>query len=449
MTQTGHRDDSGIARQFAAAHGRLAATAFFASVFSLGIANAQVGDSPAAAGTERLYDSVNDSVCTVVAVAQDGSHVSRGSGFILKDSGKLVTNAHVLAGLHAAKARCSGRLLDLQRIVKFDRDVDLAVADVGEANVPGLTLSADTTIRPGMQIYVFGSPYGLEGTISPGLASGERVIEGRSYIQISAPIGAGSSGGPVTDGQGAVLGITVASLEVGQNINFAIPADVIDALPDVDMKMADLAAERSEVRTAPVVKAPAVRPGRVVPAGTAAFRGNTFGTPCGDIAATEYERQGQVFLAHRGAIRFKEWYGGTLEWDVDLLGAPARVFYDCDARFGMTQGYYQIRGHDEAVDRIAGVLRSKYGSGIAQTVSEQEAKERGCLFNKSLPGSRFYRPSEWTSWRIDDRFHVDMLECGGRSTMTFLFYSDPVLLVTAARTAESASGETGFRESDL
>lgn len=417
---------------------------------TISTAKAQVADRTASAVTEQLFDSVNASVCTIAAIATDGSYVSRGSGFVLKGSGLLVTNAHVVAGLRKATAKCGGRQLDIRRIVKFDRDIDLAVGEIGAVNVPGLTLAAGTDVRPGAQIYVFGSPFGLEGTITPGLTSGQRVIDGRSYIQISAPISAGSSGGPVTDERGAVLGVAVASLEVGQNINFAIPASVIMELPDVDMQTAELAAERSGVNTVPVVEGPSQPVRRAVAPGTAAFRGNTFGSPCGEVAIAEYQRKRPV-EGNPNKIRFKKWYAGTLELDVNLLGTPATVFYDCDERLGMTAGYYRIRGHTDGVDKIAGVLRSKYGSGVLSPISEGDASQRGCLWNFSIPGSRHYRPSELTSWRVDDRFHIDLLVCGGHSTMTFLFYSDPVLAASVSTSTRERAPQDrpGYEEGDL
>ena len=428
----------------------LIAAGLAAIISASGSANAQSAGQAAAANTEQLYDTVNGSVCTIVAVATDGSHVSRGSGFVLNGSGLLVTNAHVIAGLQNATARCGGQQLDIRRIVKFDRDVDLAIAEIGPVDVPGLTLTAGTDIRPGTPIYVFGSPFGLEGTITPGLASGERTIDGRSYIQVSAPISAGSSGGPVTDEHGAVLGIIVASLEVAQNINFAIPASVIAELPDVDLQPAQLAAQRSDVDTAPVVEAPSVPERRIVTSGTAAFRGNTFGSPCNDVVLAEYQRKEPIGGNPRN-VRFNRAYSGKLQFDVDLLGTPATVYYACDARFGMTEGYYQIRGHAEGVDSIARILRSKYGGGVVRTISEAEARERGCMFNYSLPGSRHYRPSEWQTWRIDDRFHIDLIVCGGRSTTTLLYYRDPALIASAGAVVRASAlpGRPGYKEGDL
>ena len=126
---------------------------------AISAANAQVIGQTASAVTEQLFDSVNGSVCTISATATNGSYVSRGTGFVLKDSGLLVTNAHVVAGLQKATAKCGGQQFDIRRIVKFDRDVDLAVAEIGAVDIPGLELSTGGHIRPGSQIYVFGSPY--------------------------------------------------------------------------------------------------------------------------------------------------------------------------------------------------------------------------------------------------------------------------------------------------
>ena len=60
-----------------------------------------------------------------------------------------------------------------------------------------------------------------------------------------------------------------------------------------------------------------------------------------------------------------------------------------------------------------------------------------------------YRPSELTSWRVDDRFHIDMLVCGGKSTMTFLFYSDPKLVASAVTQGPAAADRPVYEESDL
>ncbi len=88
--------------------------------------------------------------------------------------------------------------------------------------------------------------------------------------------------------------------------------------------------------------------------------------------------------------------------------------------------------------KISDVLRTKYGVGLSNPIAEAEASKMGCRWNYSLPGSRNYRPTERTTWNIDDRLRIDMIECGGASTSTFVFYSDP-LLMQAVREAEDAA----------
>lgn len=85
------------------------------------------------------------------------------------------------------------------------------------------TLGDSDHVRVGDQIVVVGNPEGLEQTVSNGLVSGIREIDHRKLFQISAPISEGSSGSPVFNDRGEVIGVVVSSLESGQNLNFAVP----------------------------------------------------------------------------------------------------------------------------------------------------------------------------------------------------------------------------------
>ena len=155
------------------------------------------GVSAQALSTSELFERVNSSVCTIAAVDADDNLLRRGSGFILQGTQLLVTNAHVLAGFETAEVKCGEQITDVVRITNYDGEVDLVIAQIGAIDVPGLEMSSATNISPGTQVYAFGSPYGLDGTITPGLTSAYRELEGRTYIQISTPISPGSSGGPV------------------------------------------------------------------------------------------------------------------------------------------------------------------------------------------------------------------------------------------------------------
>jgi hypothetical protein len=398
-----------------------------------GEARAQSATQTPSSLTEQLFERVNGSVCTIIAIDEEDNLLRRGSGFILRDSRLLVTNAHVLAGFEQAEVKCGEQSAKVEKITNYDWEVDLVLAETGELDVEGLEISTRSEIKPGTQVYVFGSPFGLEGTISPGLASGQREIHGQTYIQISAPISAGSSGGPVTDDRGSVIAVTVAALELAQNINFALPASVLRKLPNVEMQLADLQLRGQQAQPSERAEAPAL-PERPAASGTAEFRGNPFGSGCGEIAISEYERK-PVMATSKGLIRFKKRYSGELELDVSLFGVPATVFYRCDDQFGMVEGYYKISGHRDTVVEISDVLNTKYGMGSSNPIAEEEATKLGCLWNFSLTGSRSYRPSKRTTWNIDDQLRIDMIMCGGTSKLTFLFYGDP-LLIKAVKRAE-------------
>lgn len=408
-----------------------------------GAAGAQDVSQTASLSTEQLFARVNGSVCTIISVDADQNLVRRGSGFILKDNRLLVTNAHVLAGFDNAEVKCGDHRAPIERITNYDGKIDLLLAQTGELDVEGLELSPRVDIPPGSQVYAFGSPYGLEGTISPGLTSTPRNIMGQRYLQISTPISSGSSGGPVTDATGAVIGVTVATLEVAQNINFALPASAIRALPSVELQPSEITSDLvAATRRAPPRRPPpqpeVAEAQTDIASGAGEFRGFPFGSSCGEIAVSEYERKLSA-SRRKGLTRFNQRYSGTLELDANLLGIPVTVYYRCDERFGMVSGHYEILGYQDTVPQIAEELTSKYGPGRSNPVSEAEAADLGCMWNFSLPGSRFYRPSERTTWFIDDRLRIDLLTCGGSSRRTFVFYGDPVLASVVDRAEDKTS----------
>jgi hypothetical protein len=101
-------------------------------------------------------------------------------------------------------------------------DLDVALVEAQGLTASPLKLEIGSQLSVGDDIYVAGNPAGLEGTFTRGIVSGVRSREG--LLQIDAPISRGSSGGPVVDAYGRVVGITISSISEGQNLNFAIPA---------------------------------------------------------------------------------------------------------------------------------------------------------------------------------------------------------------------------------
>jgi S1-C subfamily serine protease len=163
---------------------------------------------------------------SVVLVTLDGG--CYGSGFfVTKDL--IATNKHVLdcGGRGTVSVAGSRRSFPITASWS-DPQHDLALVRVAGANTQPLVLSARGWPAVGDDIYVAGNPEGLEGTFSRGIVSGLRRNEG--LIQFDASISPGSSGGPVVDGRGQVIGVAVASVKQGQNLNFAVPSQYLRAL---------------------------------------------------------------------------------------------------------------------------------------------------------------------------------------------------------------------------
>jgi len=143
----------------------------------------------------------------------------------------IVTNYHVIRGAVSAEVepQFGGRAVVFE-VVTESADLDLAVLGVtyfdSTAIPTALELSKkDPTI--GSAVYAIGNPQGLRNSISQGIVSGIPEIDGRTWIQTTAPISSGSSGGPLVTTNGSAVGITTMSRRIGQNLNFAVPVSKV------------------------------------------------------------------------------------------------------------------------------------------------------------------------------------------------------------------------------
>jgi S1-C subfamily serine protease len=172
----------------------------------------------------RLVKRVQPAVVTVIAYNARGEALFQGSGFFISPEG-ILTNCHVLAQAVRAEVRTAeGRCYPVKGVVAVDRDWDLVVAAVLTPLEGVLGLSITPAVpEVGERVAVVGSPLGLEQTLSDGVVSAVRRTSSGDYLQISAPVSTGSSGSPVVNMKGEVVGVTALQVIKGQNLNFAVP----------------------------------------------------------------------------------------------------------------------------------------------------------------------------------------------------------------------------------
>jgi Trypsin-like peptidase domain len=148
-----------------------------------------------------------------------------GTGFFVSPDGYLVTNAHVIAGAlnenDFVATATDGTHYFVERIAYVDQDADIAIVKFDCSGVAYLEPDLHDDVAEGQTVLVIGNPEGLQGTVSNGLVAAIR--KDPDLIQITAPISPGSSGSPVLNEDGRVVGVAVANLKEGQNLNFAIP----------------------------------------------------------------------------------------------------------------------------------------------------------------------------------------------------------------------------------
>ncbi len=181
---------------------------------------------PFAGAIAGNIDSVRNGVVTILA---GGSH---GSGFFIDDAGHLLTNAHVVGRADRLQIVLAGGVEATARVLASDprRDVALLKADL--AKTGGLPLRLEPP-AVGAEVYAMGSPLdpSLSATLSKGIVSALRHEDGLNYIQSDVNVMGGSSGGPLLDESGNVVGMTVAGIQAGDvalGLNYFIP--ILEAL---------------------------------------------------------------------------------------------------------------------------------------------------------------------------------------------------------------------------
>lgn len=165
---------------------------------------------------------------------RDGELLATGSGFVAFEKDVIVTNYHVIEEAYRITVQTESEVnFEVPSVVAYDAEKDLAILRADrDTGLQVLPLGVTTEIMKGAKVVAIGSPLGLINSVSTGIYSGFVVEEGQEYLQFSASISSGSSGGALFNEKGEVIGITSASYIEGQNLNLAIPVERVIAMWD-------------------------------------------------------------------------------------------------------------------------------------------------------------------------------------------------------------------------
>jgi hypothetical protein len=180
----------------------------------------------------------NGAIVSIVMSDKDGHPIAQGSGFFINKDGHVLTNYHVIRNGSSAVVKLpDGAFFAVDGVLASDKNRDVAVIKTHGNNFRALALGDSDQLQVGEEVVAIGNPLSLESTVSNGIVSAIRTVEkeGGKFVQITAPISPGSSGGPLFNMAGEVVGITTSHIRGGENLNFAIPINDVKPMLQVQL----------------------------------------------------------------------------------------------------------------------------------------------------------------------------------------------------------------------
>jgi Flp pilus assembly protein TadD len=189
---------------------------------------ALLGPAVSFAGSDSVYRKTAGSVAVVTAYNKAGQPLTEGSGFIASEDGAVVTNYHVVGIAKAIKVRTGGRVLDVKGVIYGDKDNDLVILSTRGKDMPAVRPGDSGKMRAGEKVYIVSGSEDSGVMIYEGIFKGTGThIRGRKALEISAPLSHGSSGSPVFNSDGEVIGVVTFFINRGQPLILAMPVDLI------------------------------------------------------------------------------------------------------------------------------------------------------------------------------------------------------------------------------
>ncbi len=186
---------------------------------------------PNARDLSELIDDTKHAVVLILTYDRHNKLIGLGSGFFASSDGIIVTNYHVIEGCTFIFVTLYNKsLYKVTELLCADSEKDIAILKVDGRELPYLKSGDSDIVQVGEKVIAIGNPEGLDYTVSDGIVSAIRADKKMTLIQTTAPISRGSSGGPLINKRGEVIGITARTREEGQNLNFAIPINYVKEL---------------------------------------------------------------------------------------------------------------------------------------------------------------------------------------------------------------------------
>jgi regulator of sirC expression with transglutaminase-like and TPR domain len=201
----------------------------------LDIVRGEESDGKAQESVQRLVARLKKSLVTIRSENRDGEAVGLGTGFVIDEKGLIATNFHVISEGRPIRVELGDRAaVKVLAVEASSRSDDLAIlrVDAGNRELTALELAEEGMLEQGAEVLALGNPLGFRQSVTRGIVSGLRKIDGRDLIQLAIAVEPGNSGGPLVDLNGVVHGIVNMKSSIRENLGFAIPIGELKRLRD-------------------------------------------------------------------------------------------------------------------------------------------------------------------------------------------------------------------------
>ena len=179
----------------------------------------------------QIFQQQTEKIVLIASVHKQKKDSQTGTGFIVQENGLVMTNYHLIKDAKRIFVKLQNKkVYSRVQIMKTDPSHDIALLKIDAHGLPFVKLGNSNRMEIGERVVAIGNPLGLQNTVSDGLVSAWREGDGLKLMQVSVPLSNGSSGGPLFNLAGEVVGVTTASLAGGQNLNFAVPVNYVKSL---------------------------------------------------------------------------------------------------------------------------------------------------------------------------------------------------------------------------